>query len=60
MHICMICRFDVELDDVMIKGGVPGHCVCVRCFYREAGTTVSMPKTLRREVQATLSALETA
>ena len=42
MATCVICRFETELDDVVL-GGRAGRCVCLRCFDRETGNGRSMP-----------------
>lgn len=59
MWTCRICRFAVELDDVALSL-VDGRCICLRCFARETGGTIEMPKALRRELVAALAALEPA
>lgn len=53
---CIICHFDVELDDVAI-GGAP-RCVCLRCYGRETGSMLVMPKSLQRELAAALAEAE--
>lgn len=53
---CIICRFETELDDTVIKTST--RCVCLRCYGRETGSQLSMPKALRREIIATLDTLE--
>ncbi len=53
---CMICHFEVELDDVAL-GGTGGRCVCLRCYGRETGTLRTLPKTLQRELRAALAHL---
>jgi hypothetical protein len=57
MATCTICRFETELDDVVL-GGRTGRCVCLRCFDRETGGTRSMSKRLRRELVAALNEIE--
>ena len=57
MYICVICRFEAELDDV-IAPTASGRCVCLRCFARETETARPMPKGLRRELVAVLSTIE--
>lgn len=57
MAICAICRFETELDDVVV-GGRTGWCVCLRCFSRETDGGRPMPKRLRRELIATLAGIE--
>ena len=59
MRTCTICRFETELDDVVAASAV-GQCICLRCFGRETGSARPMPKALRRELSATLAALEPA
>lgn len=51
---CVICRYAIELDDVVLAGGVRG-CICLRCFARETGTERPMPKPLRRDLEAVLA-----
>jgi hypothetical protein len=57
MATCTICRFETELDDVVV-GGHTGWCVCLRCFTRETGNVRPMPKGLRRELIAALAEIE--
>lgn len=57
MTTCIICRFETELDDVVIHGA-GGRCVCLRCYARETGTARPMPKALRRDLIETLAAVE--
>ena len=59
MSICRICRFETELDDVVVRGG-GGGCICLRCYGRETGSARPMPKALRRDLQAALATLEPA
>jgi hypothetical protein len=59
MHMCSICHFATELDDVELAGPA-GACVCLRCFRRETGNTHPMPKTLQRGLRALLAELEPA
>jgi hypothetical protein len=54
MWTCTICRFETELDDVVVTMA-SGHCICLRCFVRETGGGNPMPKALRRELTATLA-----
>jgi hypothetical protein len=57
MRTCRICRFDTELDDIVLA--LPsGACVCLRCYGRETGSARQMPKALRREVIVALAAFE--
>lgn len=58
--ICIICRFETDLDDVVVGNAGGGRCVCLRCYSRETGTERPMPKALRRDVIAALAALEVA
>ncbi len=57
MATCTICRFETELDDVVL-GGRTGRCVCLRCFARETESERPMPKALRREIVAALADVE--
>ena len=59
MFICRICRFETELDDVVVRRGDVG-CICLRCFGRETGGARPMPKALRRALSAALAAQEAA
>lgn len=58
MKPCMICRFETELDDQVISG--QHGCICLRCYDRETGNLAPMPKSLRRELVATLANVEAA
>ena len=59
MRTCTICHFETELDDVVLT--LAGeHCVCLRCFTRETGSERPMPKSLRRDLVAALTAQEPA
>jgi hypothetical protein len=51
--VCVICHFETELDDVVAQSG--GRCVCLRCYGRETGSELQMPKLLRRELTAVLA-----
>ena len=59
MWTCAICRFETELDDVVLIGG-DGSCICLRCFERETHSARPMPKALRRQLIAALVAVEPA
>jgi hypothetical protein len=57
MRTCRICRFETELDDIVLA--LPsGACVCLRCYGRETGSALPMPKALRRDVIITLANFE--
>jgi hypothetical protein len=59
MRTCTICHFETELDDVVVT--LTGdRCVCLRCFGRETGNVVPMPKGLRREIIAALATADVA
>ena len=49
MFKCTVCRWEIEYDDVEIRG-VNGGCICIRCYARLVGNEKPMPKDLRREV----------
>lgn len=53
MYRCVICRFDVELDDVVIRGDA--GCICLRCYERETRSEKRMDKRLRRQLMQTLN-----
>ena len=59
MWACAICRFETELDDVVLTCG-DGRCICLRCFERETGSARPMPKGLRQHLVAALIAAEPA
>jgi hypothetical protein len=59
MYTCTICRFDTELDDIVLHNGA-GACVCLRCFDRETGNVRPMPKMLRRQLISALVELDAA
>jgi hypothetical protein len=54
MYVCVICRFETELDDVIAPAS-SGRCVCLRCFSRETQSALPMPKALRLDIAATLA-----
>lgn len=57
MYQCSVCRFEVQLDDVLEGTITPaGHCVCIRCYHRETLTARSVPPWLRRQVEAAAGA----
>ena len=53
MYRCVICRFDVELDDVVIRGDA--RCICLRCYERETRSEKPMDNRLRQQVTQTLN-----
>jgi recombinational DNA repair protein (RecF pathway) len=57
MYTCVVCRFPVELDDV-VTSTRSGGCVCLRCFAAATETIKPMPKKLRQEVITTLADAE--
>jgi hypothetical protein len=59
MFTCILCRFQMEADDAAV-GGLGGTCICLRCYVRQVGTERPMPAALRRELTATLAAIEAA
>jgi recombinational DNA repair protein (RecF pathway) len=54
MYTCFVCRFPVDLDDV-VTATSSGGCVCLRCFAAATETGKPMPKKLRQEVITTLA-----
>ena len=59
MFTCTICRFETELDDVVVAMA-GDRCVCLRCYGCETASALRMPKALRRDVSAALAAPEPA
>jgi hypothetical protein len=55
MYRCLICRFEVELDDAVAVTR-RGACICIRCFARETNTEHPLPSALRRELERALAA----
>ena len=55
MFTCTICLFETELDEVVAMTG--DHSVCLRCYGRETGGALRMPKALRRELSTALAAI---
>ena len=51
MYQCIICRFLIELDDV-IAPPAAGRCVCLRCYLRVTETEKPLPFDLFRELRA--------
>ena len=59
MRICRICRFETVLDDVVLSYA-NGQCICLRCYERETGSAMPMPKELRRDITEALNAIRVA
>ena len=59
MQRCRICRFETELDDVVLATA-HGSCVCLRCYGRATDSARPMPPALRRDVTAALALVDTA
>jgi hypothetical protein len=58
MFVCIICHFEMELDDVAVDVG-RGRGMCLRCYARETSTQLPMPSTLRQALHAMLEGLPT-
>lgn len=56
MWTCLICAFEVELDDVVVGSIVSGRCVCVRCYARETATSKAVAPWLKRQVEQAAAA----
>ncbi len=54
---CILCAFETEVDDAVIIAS-NGRCVCLRCFLRETNNAKPMDQRLRRELVATLAAID--
>lgn len=59
MKTCIICRFEVELDDVVV-GNEGTRCICLHCWTRETGSEQPMSKKLQREIRAALADIQVA
>lgn len=58
MFTCIICRFNQQLDDVAVRREGGNQCVCLRCYGRETGTALTMPKALREQIVAVLTGMD--
>ncbi len=54
MRRCLVCHYETDMDDVVVANG-RGSCICVRCYARETGHTLVMPRALRRDVEAAMA-----
>ena len=54
MHICCICRFETEMDDVM-EPTPGGMCICLTCWQQVTGKFLPMSRVLRQDVYAALA-----
>lgn len=54
---CILCGFDVELDDTVVVSA-SHRCICLLCFNTETNSHKRMGRTLQRELTATLSTIE--
>ncbi len=52
MYTCIICRFQVPLDDTEGYNQRTGACVCLGCWTRECATTLRVPDRLRQQLIA--------
>lgn len=59
MPVCIICRFETEIDDIAVEG-TAGHVICIRCYARETQTERPMPKALRYAITTALNEIEVA
>lgn len=55
MYRCLICRFQVQLDDA-IAATRRGSCVCLRCYSRETHSELRLTDELRRAVEQAMAA----
>jgi hypothetical protein len=53
MYTCMVCHFEVVLDDVAVVGS-ERTVVCLRCYARLADRLLSVPRKLRLEIEECL------
>ena len=59
MTICVICRFEVPVDDAVVPTAA-GRCICLGCFARETESKRPMPPGLRRQLRDLLTVVEAA
>lgn len=57
MFHCILCAFDVELDDTVVTSA-GFRCICLRCYSRETGNLKLMTRGLRKELVSTLGQVE--
>lgn len=57
---CVVCKFDVQFDDVEIHATRGTNCVCLRCYHRETGTEKALSKRSRQEWERVVNAIEGA
>ena len=57
MWTCVICRFEVNLDDA-VAPTQSNHCVCLRCYARETESARSISNELRSQLNSLLSVVE--
>lgn len=50
VYQCRICRYWVEIDDVVIGNAARGVCVCLACYLRETAESKPVKPTIRREI----------
>jgi len=55
MWTCILCRFDVVLDDVLLMFK-SGRAICLACYQREVDQAQPMPAALRRAITAAMDA----
>jgi hypothetical protein len=53
---CAVCRFLVELDDVVVRNRC-GLCICLRCYLRLVEKEKPMPAWLRGALVEVLAAI---
>ena len=58
MFHCILCQFDVVLDDTRIVSMDTGRCICLRCYCRESDSMITMSKHLRHELTAVANGVE--
>ena len=59
MNACVICRSVAVLDDIALMGP-SGRYVCLHCFQHYTTSFRPLPRRLRRQIEATLSAMDEA
>lgn len=54
MFLCVLCRWPVVLDDVLVAHIPTGRCVCLHCYLLAIEDVRPMGKVLTRETREAL------
>lgn len=50
MYVCLLCKFEATLDDLIVKPNPKGDGICLRCDRRTVGDAKPMPAALQHEL----------